>query len=137
MTNKYSEILESITELVLRNNMRKQLEDKYCYLIKNILDECTINGSWVVPHTKNIYRLGFKYYSRTNKIIFTDNICNSSNNLDKFELDMLIQDTESAIRYLVDIEKIDDFLKYLLDVVIPAYQKYEYISDSLKYYFEV
>lgn len=137
MENKYTEILKSVMKLIEETNARKQLENEYCVLVNSILNGFMINGTWCTPHTDDIYKIVFNYEPRTKKIVFDYKVANSDRPFDIYELKTSNAETIAAIKYLVDISKIDEFLKYLLDTVIPAYQRYEYISDSREYYFAV
>lgn len=129
---------EKIMKLEQDVNTFNTQYEYYTELIHDILEKFERKGTNERPNSVGVYRLCFEHIGT---VIFISNVITeffcevSESNPSGLSLhDMQLLDTamvrtDDAIRYLIMTNKIDEFMNYLLDEVIPKFFRFEEIDN--------
>jgi hypothetical protein len=130
-------LVEKLQTLENKSISTKEREDEAIEVVNEILKKFIRKGTQNNPHEIGDNQLVF--YKYLDCVIFDEIPLTIDACINQFSPSGLstalaysntkkIDRMESCIRYLVDCDKIDEFVNHLVDVAIPTYTKYETVE---------
>jgi hypothetical protein len=128
--NKLDELL---TEILEETKSQENKREEYIKLIHELLKNNTRTGCEIIHGDKNVWQLHFYINKSNTSIGFLSHIVERNDGLRNSDredglsltglayIDEANRNMDKAINYLINVDKIDDFIEYLVKKAIPLF----------------